>query len=70
MALRSTLIELNKQSLDPQGSCVELLRLAQEMGRVQVLVGSHMQDRPPLLGHADSAIREIRLQAARHFSFG
>ena len=49
---------------------IDLLRLPQNLAGVEMLVGGfdHAQNRVPLLRHADSALGEVRLQPARHFS--
>jgi len=48
---------------------IDPLRLAQNLGGIQMLARRlhHAQDGAPLLGHANSAFREMGLQPARHF---
>jgi hypothetical protein len=48
---------------------VQFLRLAQKLSRIQMFGGRlhHAQNGSALLGHADSALGEVRLKAARNF---
>jgi hypothetical protein len=51
---------------------IQPLRPAQKLCRIQMFSGGlhHPQNGATLLGHADSAVGKVGLQAAWHFSLG
>jgi len=64
-------LEQPQRAIDstPVNASIELLRFAQNLAGIKVLIGglNDAQDGAALFGHADTALGEVGLQAARHF---